>query len=50
VSGARLGAMLRMATAELPSARGLLPLVVVLIAWQLIVRGPSPYFPAPTEW
>jgi ABC-type nitrate/sulfonate/bicarbonate transport system permease component len=47
---AGLGAILRMATAELPAARGILPLLGLLIVWQVVVRGPSPYFPAPTEW
>jgi len=34
----------------LPSARGLLPLVVLLGVWQLLQTGDSPYFPAPSEW
>jgi ABC-type nitrate/sulfonate/bicarbonate transport system permease component len=50
VRRARLGAILRMATAELPAARGILPLLGLLVVWQILVRGPSPYFPAPSEW
>jgi ABC-type nitrate/sulfonate/bicarbonate transport system permease component len=34
----------------LPSARGLLPLVVLLCVWQLLQTGDSPYFPAPSDW
>ena len=34
----------------LPSARGLLPLVVLLGVWQLLQTGDSPYFPAPSDW
>jgi ABC-type nitrate/sulfonate/bicarbonate transport system permease component len=41
---------LRVAKVELPSARGLLPLVAVLAAWQVLAPGPSAYFPAPFEW
>ena len=36
--------------AKLPPLRGLLPLVLFLVVWQLIQPGPSPYFPAPVEW
>jgi len=36
--------------ASLPPLRGLLPLVLLLIVWQLIQSGPSPYFPAPSQW
>lgn len=43
-------AALRSAAAGLPPARGLLPLLALLAAWQLLQRGPSPYFPAPAEW
>ena len=35
---------------SLPPARGLLPLVLLLIVWQLLQSGPSPYFPAPSQW
>ena len=34
----------------LPSPRGLLPLLAALILWQIVQGGPSPYFPAPSEW
>jgi len=34
----------------LPPARGLLPLALLLIVWQVVAAGPSPYFPAPSEW
>jgi ABC-type nitrate/sulfonate/bicarbonate transport system permease component len=36
--------------ALLPPARGLLPLVLVLVVWQLVQSGPSPHFPAPSSW
>jgi ABC-type nitrate/sulfonate/bicarbonate transport system permease component len=39
-----------LSAAALPSARGLLPLVVLLGAWQLLQTGNSPYFPPPSEW
>lgn len=35
---------------SLPPARGLLPLVLLLIVWQFLQSGPSPYFPAPSQW
>jgi ABC-type nitrate/sulfonate/bicarbonate transport system permease component len=35
---------------SLPPARGLLPLALFLIAWQVVQPGPSPYFPGPAEW
>jgi ABC-type nitrate/sulfonate/bicarbonate transport system permease component len=35
---------------NLPPLRGLLPLVLVLIIWQLVQSGPSPYFPPPSLW
>jgi ABC-type nitrate/sulfonate/bicarbonate transport system permease component len=34
----------------LPPARGLLPLILLLIVWQVLQVGPSPYFPAPSDW
>jgi ABC-type nitrate/sulfonate/bicarbonate transport system permease component len=46
----RPGALLRLASAEIPPARGLVPLVAVLAAWQVLAPGPSAYFPAPFEW
>jgi ABC-type nitrate/sulfonate/bicarbonate transport system permease component len=46
----RVRAGLRMIRANLPPARGLLPLVAGLVIWQVLQGGPSPYFPAPTEW
>jgi ABC-type nitrate/sulfonate/bicarbonate transport system permease component len=42
--------ILRTAIAQLPAARGLVPLLAFLLVWQLLVGGPSPYFPAPSEW
>ncbi len=36
--------------ANLPPLRGLLPLLLLLVVWQLVQPGPSPYFPAPVEW
>ncbi len=44
------GAWLRLAVAEIPPMRGLLPLVAGLVAWQVLAPGPSAYFPAPFEW
>jgi ABC-type nitrate/sulfonate/bicarbonate transport system permease component len=41
---------LRVVRASLPPARGLLPLILLLIIWQLLQSGPSPYFPAPSQW
>jgi ABC-type nitrate/sulfonate/bicarbonate transport system permease component len=41
---------LRAMLASLPPARGLLPLVLLLVAWQFIQGGPSPYFPGPAQW
>jgi ABC-type nitrate/sulfonate/bicarbonate transport system permease component len=37
-------------SAALPSARGLLPLLLLLAAWQLLQSGNSPYFPPPSQW
>ena len=34
----------------LPAIRGLLPLILLLLVWQLLQSGPSPYFPAPSQW
>lgn len=34
----------------LPPLRGLLPLVLVLFAWQLAASRLPPYFPPPSEW
>jgi ABC-type nitrate/sulfonate/bicarbonate transport system permease component len=45
-----VSAFLRLATAQIPPARGLTPLVAVLAAWQVLAPGPSAYFPAPFEW
>ena len=41
---------MRTVLAGLPPARGLLPLVLLLAVWQLLQSGPSPYFPAPSQW
>jgi ABC-type nitrate/sulfonate/bicarbonate transport system permease component len=46
----RLLTQLRMVRASLPPARGLLPLLLLLVVWQLLQSGPSPYFPAPSQW
>jgi ABC-type nitrate/sulfonate/bicarbonate transport system permease component len=46
----RLAGQLRAALAHLPPARGLLPLVLLLVLWQLLQGGPSPYFPGPAQW
>jgi ABC-type nitrate/sulfonate/bicarbonate transport system permease component len=35
---------------QLPSPRGLLPLVVALVLWQIFQSGNSPYFPPPSAW
>jgi ABC-type nitrate/sulfonate/bicarbonate transport system permease component len=35
---------------QLPSPRGLLPLILGLAAWQLLQTGNSPYFPPPSAW
>src|SRR6266699_5373190 len=40
----------KLSVAALPSAKGLLPLVVLLGAWQLLQTGNSPYFPPPSDW
>jgi ABC-type nitrate/sulfonate/bicarbonate transport system permease component len=41
---------LRLMRTALPPMRGLLPLGLLLLAWQLLQSGPSPYFPAPSQW
>lgn len=46
----RASAQLRLLTASLPPARGLLPLLLLLLIWQLLQPGPSPYFPGPSQW
>jgi ABC-type nitrate/sulfonate/bicarbonate transport system permease component len=40
----------RMAMASLPSARGLIPLLLLLGFWQVLQPSPSPYFPPPAIW
>jgi ABC-type nitrate/sulfonate/bicarbonate transport system permease component len=35
---------------QLPSPRGLLPLIIVLLLWQMLQTGNSPYFPPPSAW
>jgi ABC-type nitrate/sulfonate/bicarbonate transport system permease component len=35
---------------QLPSPLGLLPLIVVLAAWQVLQPEKSPYFPPPSTW
>ena len=49
-TGRRWLGQLRPMLASLPPARGLLPLVLLLVLWQLIQGGPSPYFPGPAQW
>jgi len=49
-TGQRWTGQLRAILASLPPARGLLPLVLLLVVWQLIQGGPSPYFPGPAQW
>ena len=49
-TGQRWAGQLRAMLASLPPARGLLPLVLLLVVWQLIQGGPSPYFPGPAQW
>jgi ABC-type nitrate/sulfonate/bicarbonate transport system permease component len=49
-TGQRWAGQLRAMLASLPPARGLLPLVLLLLMWQLIQGGPSPYFPGPAQW
>jgi ABC-type nitrate/sulfonate/bicarbonate transport system permease component len=46
----RLGRSFDFLRGSLPPARGLLPLLLLLIVWQLLQSGPSPYFPAPSQW
>src|SRR5262249_31661973 len=40
----------KLSVAALPSARGLLPLVVLLGGWQLLQTATSPSFPTPSDW
>lgn len=47
--GSKFAALGRM-MAQLPSPRGLLPLIAGLFAWQLLQTGNSPYFPPPSAW
>ena len=35
---------------EVPPLRGLLPLIVLLVVWQLVQHGQSAYFPRPSLW
>lgn len=41
---------LRQATKAVPPLRGVLPLLAGLAVWQLLQQGPSPYYPAPSQW
>jgi ABC-type nitrate/sulfonate/bicarbonate transport system permease component len=45
-----IAGQLRSVLASLPPARGLLPLIVLLLVWQMLQPGPSPYFPGPLQW
>jgi ABC-type nitrate/sulfonate/bicarbonate transport system permease component len=40
----------RQLVSELPSPLGLLPVIVLLVLWQLFQTGNSPYFPPPSAW
>ncbi|MEU7632338.1 ABC transporter permease subunit [Nocardia sp. NPDC049220] len=40
----------RRRTSGIPPLRGLLPLVVLLVLWQLLVSPDDPYFPPPSRW
>jgi ABC-type nitrate/sulfonate/bicarbonate transport system permease component len=40
----------RYALRHVPPLRGLLPLATALLAWELLVRGQSAYFPRPSLW
>jgi ABC-type nitrate/sulfonate/bicarbonate transport system permease component len=40
----------RQRTSWFPPLRGLLPLLVGVVLWQLLQRGLSPYFPRPSLW
>ena len=42
--------VLSAARSALPSIRGVIPLALLLILWQVIQSGPSPFFPAPSTW
>jgi ABC-type nitrate/sulfonate/bicarbonate transport system permease component len=42
--------VLAAARSALPSIRGVIPLAVLLVFWQVIQSGPSPFFPAPSRW
>jgi ABC-type nitrate/sulfonate/bicarbonate transport system permease component len=35
---------------SMPSPRGFLPLVILLVLWQVLQSGTSPYFPPPSAW
>lgn len=40
----------RQARGEVPPLRGLLPLVLLLVLWEIVQRGQSSYFPRPSLW
>jgi ABC-type nitrate/sulfonate/bicarbonate transport system permease component len=42
--------VIRRLTQFMPPVRGFAPLVVLLVAWEVIQRGPSPNFPRPSLW
>jgi ABC-type nitrate/sulfonate/bicarbonate transport system permease component len=46
----RWSEQLRLVRTNLPAARGLLPLLLLLLLWQMLQPGPSPYFPGPARW
>jgi ABC-type nitrate/sulfonate/bicarbonate transport system permease component len=51
--GRTLGASLKAPSKPrrgLPPLRGLLPLVVLLVCWQLLVNPHSPFYPPPSAW
>jgi hypothetical protein len=35
---------------SMPSPLGFLPLVILLVLWQVLQSGNSPYFPPPSAW
>lgn len=42
--------VLSAARSAFPSIKGFLPLVALLVVWQFVQPGPSPYFPPPSLW
>jgi ABC-type nitrate/sulfonate/bicarbonate transport system permease component len=42
--------LIRRFARSLPPARGLAPLIVALVLWEVLQQGPSPDFPRPSLW